>query len=211
MATLPAIMRTTAARLSALYLILFAICAVALVFYMTSLSLRVFAAQTRESVSEEVQNIARIYRRGGLPSLVVAVDLRSRQPGAYLYLIADPNGRILAGNVEELEPGVLQQIGYTLRPFWYQRYGERGENSRHEAVAEIIRLPNQMILLVGRDSAEPERFRRVVRRALFFALGVMMAGGFLIWFFVGRRALRRIDAVCPSRARATNSIGFRKT
>lgn len=201
MATLPAIMRTTAARLSALYLILFAICAMALVFYMTSLSLRVFATQTRESVSEEVQNLARTYRRGGLPSLVVAVDLRSRQPGAYLYLIADPNGRILAGNVEELEPGVLQQIGYTLRPFWYQRFGERGENSRHEAVAEIIRLPNQMILLVGRDSAEPERFRRVVRRALFFALGVMMAGGFLIWFFVGRRALRRIDDVTEASSR----------
>mgnify|MGYP001546524167 FL=1 len=35
MATLRAIMKTTAARLSALYLILFAICAVLLVFYMT--------------------------------------------------------------------------------------------------------------------------------------------------------------------------------
>lgn len=194
-------MKTTAARLSALYLILFTICAVALVFYMTSLSLRAFTAQTRESVAEEVQDLARIYRRGGLPALVRSVDRRSRQPGAYLYLIADPNGRILSGNVEELQPGVLEADGWTRRPFWYQRYGEPQSEHRHQALAQIIRLPNQMIALVGRDLGEPERFRRVVRRALVFALGVMGVGGFLIWFFVGRRALKRIDGVTDASRR----------
>ncbi len=195
MAALPAIMKTTAARLSALYLILFTVCAVALVFYMTSLSLRIFTGQTQISVAEEVDNLALVYRRGGLPALVRAVDRRSRQPGAYLYLIADPNGRILSGNVEELEPGVLETDGWTQRPFWYQRYGEPAREDRHRAIAQIIRLPNGMIALVGRDLGEPERFRHVVRRALMFALGVMGVGGFLIWFFVGRRALKRIDGV----------------
>ena len=195
MAALPVIMRTTAARLSALYLILFTICAVALVFYMTSLSLSILDSQTRVSVSEEMQSLSRVYRRGGLPALVRSVDRRSRQPGAYLYLIADPNGRILSGNVEELQPGVLERDGWTRRPFWYHRYGERTDSSRHQAIAHIIRLPNQMIALVGRDLGEPQRFRVVVRRALVFALGVMSIGGFLIWFFVGRRALKRIDGV----------------
>lgn len=202
MAALPAIMKTTAARLSALYLILFTLCAVALVFYMTSLSLRIFASQTQASVAEEVEGLARIYRRGGLPALVRSVDRRSRQPGAYLYLIADPNGRILAGNVEELEPGVLENDGWTQRPFWYDRFGEAGGVERnHHAIAQIIRLPNQMILLVGRDLGEPERFRQVVRRALMFALSVMAVGGFLIWFFVGRRALKRIDGVTDASRR----------
>ncbi|MEZ5810901.1 MAG: ATP-binding protein [Rhizobiaceae bacterium] len=202
MAAIPAIMKTTAARLSALYLILFTLCAVALVFYMTSLSLRIFTSQTQASVAEEVEDLARIYRRGGLPALVRLVDRRSRQPGAYLYLIADPNGRILAGNVEELEPGVLENDGWTQRPFWYDRFGETGGIERnHHAIAQIIRLPNQMILLVGRDLGEPERFRQVVRRALMFALGVMAIGGFLIWFFVGRRALKRIDGVTDASRR----------
>ncbi len=149
MAALPAIMKTTAARLSALFLLLFAITAIALVFYMTSLSLRIFDNQTRVSVAEEMQGLSRIYRRGGLPALVRAVDRRSRQPGAYLYLIADPNGRILSGNVEELQPGVLERDGWTQRPFWYHRYGERTDDRRHRAIAHIIRLPNQMIALVG--------------------------------------------------------------
>lgn len=194
-------MKTTAARLSALYLLLFTICAVALVFYMTALSLSIFDNQTRASVAEEMQDLSRIFRRGGLPSLVRAVDRRSRQPGAYLYLIANPNGRILSGNVEFLQPGVLERDGWTRRPFWYRRYGEQADDRRHQAIAHIIRLPNQMIALVGRDLGEPQRFREVVRRALVFALGVMGVGGFLIWFFVGRRALKRIDGVTDASRR----------
>ena len=213
---LPAIMRTTAARLSALYFILFALCATLLVIYMTSLSARMLTAQSQETINEEVQGLDRAYRQGGLPVLVRVIEQRSRQPGANLYLIADPNGRILTGNVESLQPGVLETEGWTEVPFSYQRYGEgvdrrTGEGrpqeapllseTRHNAIALVSRLPNQMIVLVGRDLGEPERFRAVVRRALMFALGMMALGGLLIWYFVGRRALRRIDSVSEASRR----------
>ena len=58
-----------------------------------------------------------------------------------------------------------------------------------------------MIMLVGRDLGEPERFKVVVQRALMFALGMMCLGALLIWFFVGRRALKRIDSVSEASAR----------
>jgi signal transduction histidine kinase len=67
--------------------------------------------------------------------------------------------------------------------------------TRHAAIALVSRLPNQMIVLVGRDLGEPERFRIVVQRALIFALSIMAVGGLLIWYFVGRRALKRIDSI----------------
>ncbi|TIU10963.1 MAG: two-component sensor histidine kinase, partial [Mesorhizobium sp.] len=67
-----------------------------------------------------------------------------------------------------------------------QVQGEKG----HNAIALVLRLPNQMIMLVGRDLGEPERFRAVIRRALMLALGMMALGGLLIWFFVGRAALK---------------------
>jgi signal transduction histidine kinase len=216
--SVPAIMRTTAARLSALYLLLFAICAVLLVFYMTSLSARMLTGQTQETINEEVLGLARAYQRGGLPILVRVVEQRSRQPGANLYLIADTNGQILTGNVQSLEPGVLETEGWTSRPFSYRRFGE-GELERqrnaspdqnnveaagekgHNAIALVLRLPNQMIMLVGRDLGEPERFREVIRRALTLALGMMGLGGILIWFFVGRAALKRIDSVSEASRR----------
>ncbi|HHZ07261.1 MAG TPA: HAMP domain-containing histidine kinase [Rhizobiales bacterium] len=210
-----AIMNTTAARLSALYLILFSISAVFLVFYMTSLSVRMLTAQTQETINEEVQGLAAAYQRGGLPLLVRTIERRARQPGANLYLIADPNGRILSGNVESLEPGVLDIEGWTEKPFSYQRFGESGAERgaagqaqragetemRHAALALVLRLPNQMIILVGRDLGEPERFRAVVRRALMVAFGMMGVGALLIWYFVGRRALKRIDSVSEASQR----------
>ena len=160
MAALTAIMKTTAARLSALFLVLFALCATVLVFYMSSLSVRMLTTQTQETIAAEAQVLGRAYQRGGLPLLVRFVETRSRQPGANLYLVADPNGRILSGNVESLDPGVLETDGWTAEPFEYRRFGVRGTangddpagTSRlaHRAVALVLRLPNQMILLVGR-------------------------------------------------------------
>jgi signal transduction histidine kinase len=208
LARLSALLRTTAARLSALYLLLFTACAVVLVFYMTSLSVRMLTAQTKDTINEEVQDLGRAYERGGLVLLARVIELRSRQPGANLYLIADSDGRILAGNVESLEPGVLEVNGWTERPFIYKRFGEaEGDRSGalrrtrqiadppHAAIAVVLRLPNRMILLVGRDLGEPERFRLVVRNAFMAAFGMMGLGALAIWFFVGRRALKRIDDV----------------
>ncbi len=211
---LSAILRTTAARLSALYLLLFAVCAVVLVIYMTSFSVRMLTAQTQETIDEEVRELLRAYQRGGLPLLARFVETRARQPGANLYLIADSDGRILSGNVESLEPGVLGIEGWTQKPFVYQRFGESADSrsgmmqrtatsgaSVHAAIALVFRLPNQMIVLVGRDLGEPERFRGVVRNALMAAFGMMGVGALAIWFFVGRRALKRIDDVSEASVR----------
>ena len=206
MPALPAVMKTTAARLSALYLVLFVICATFLVFYMTSLSVRMLIDQTRETIQEEVLDLGRAYQRGGLPRLVRVIEARARQPGANLYLIADPNGRVLSGNVESLQPSVLDNVGWIERPFAYRRYGEAESSAGarltgHSATALVFRLPNQMIVLVGRDIGEVERFRDVVRRALVVAFGIMGLGALLIWYFVGRRALKRIDKVSEASRR----------
>jgi signal transduction histidine kinase len=186
---------TTAARLSALYLLLFTICAIVLIFYVTGESVRFLTAQTRESIDEEIVELNGAYQRGGIPALVRTIDRRSRQPGANLYLVTDPAGRILVGNVEKIEPGVLKREGWTQRPFNYERFSEKENERAHPALAQIIALPNGMRVLVGRDLAEPERFRKVIRRSLILALGMMGLGALLIWYFVGRQALRRIDAV----------------
>ena len=190
-----ALFNTTAARLSALYLILFAICAIVLVFYMTGESVRFLTSQTKDAISEEIGELNTVYERGGIPSLVRMIDRRSRQPGANLYLVTDQSGQILVGNVAKLDHDVLQKEGWTQRPFNYERFSESENKRGHPALAQIIALPNGMRILVGRDLAEPERFRLIIRRALILALGMMGLGALLIWYFVGRQALKRIDAV----------------
>ncbi len=193
MSRLGMVLRTTAVRLSALYFLLFLICALVLVFYISGLTSRILTDQTQELVHEELELLGRAYRTGGITLLISHIDRRSRQPGANLYIIAAPNGQVIAGNVESIQAGVLDKQGWTETPFTYGRFTQTPDTPIHTALAEVILLPNGMRLLVGRDLKEPTQFRSLVRGSLALALGMMVAGALVIWFFLGRRALRRIE------------------
>ena len=95
-------LRTTAVRLSALYLALFTVSAVVLVVYVTALFSSISNHQTRLLVEEELKVLGSFYRRGGITLLVSHVDRRSRQPGANLYTIAGSDGKVVGGNVSKL-------------------------------------------------------------------------------------------------------------
>lgn len=198
---LRSLMRVTAVRLSIAYTLAFGIMAVFLVLYMTGGAVDYLRQQYQTTINEEVATLKRIYRSRGLNSVIRAMERRARAPGANLYVISNPAGEILAGNVRTIEPGVLSQEGWVLHPFEYEPFQESRETRRNRAVARAFELPNGMRILIGRDIGEPERFRGVVRRALTISMAAMLGIGFLIWFFVGRRALRRIDQVSQSTER----------
>ncbi|MEQ8739119.1 MAG: HAMP domain-containing sensor histidine kinase [Hoeflea sp.] len=192
MSRLRAMLSTTAVRLSALYLGLFALCAVALVFYVTSISVGMQHDRIQRVIGSELRIVAGAYRNNGVTGLVRVIERRARQPGANLYAIAAPTGEQIAGNIAAIAPGVLDNEGWTTVPFRYERLGDSsGED--HRALAQIVFLPNGMRLMVGRDIGEREQVRGLVRQALVTALAIMFAGALAIWFFVGRRALKRID------------------
>lgn len=193
MTRLGLLLRSTAVRLSALYILLFALCAAFLVFYVTALSERLLNQQTRDSLQQEVTEIQRAYDRGGVESLLKLLERRMRQPGANLYVIAGPNGQFLAGNVSSVQPGILDHEGWTDFPFVYSRYLETQTDRPHLALANIFFLDNGLRILVGRDLGEPTKFRILVRNALMVALAIMGAGALVIWFAIGRNALKRID------------------
>lgn len=201
-----AVMNTTAARLSALYLVLFAACSIFLVIYMTGVAANFVINSTRDEIATEVRELDRSFQRGGMRRLVAEVERRARAPGANLYIITDPAGRIITGNVYAIQPGVIDKTGWQNRPFIYARFGDnrsvlKDDDHGARAIAQVIAMPNSMRLLVGRDIGEPERFRVVVRRSLTMALAIMGVGALLIWLFVGRRALARIDRMAAASKR----------
>ncbi len=195
--TLPSLFRVTAVRLSIIYTLIFGLLAIGIVFYMTGATVNVLRKQYEESIQTEVVGLARIFRQAGLNSVIRTIERRARAPGANLYVVTDPAGRIVAGNVPRLQPGVMNRVGWTGRPFRYYRFGDE-ERDDLRAVAQVLEVPNGMRILVGRDVGEHEGFRRVVRRGFNLALGTMVLLGLLTWFFVGRRALKRIDDVSRS-------------
>ncbi|WP_026618661.1 signal transduction histidine kinase [Ensifer sp. WSM1721] len=193
MSKVSVLFRTTAVRLSALYLVLFSLCAAFLVFYVTGMSERLLQQQTREAIAAEAAQVEGVYERAGVSGLLRSLERRARQPGANLYVIAGPSGEILAGNVAGLEPGLLDDEGWTSEPFRYRRFTDEGGAERHVALAQVLVLDNGLRILVGRDLQEPEKFRALVRQALMVALGIMGLGALVIWFGIGRNALKRID------------------
>jgi signal transduction histidine kinase len=199
---LTALYRTTAVRLSAIYLLLFAVCAAFLVFYVSSMSEGLLQQQMREAVAQETEQIERVFDNNGMNGLLRTLERRARQPGANLYIIASPTGEVLAGNVAAIQPGVMDNEGWTETPFRYQRYQEetRG-NNRPMAYAQVTVLSNGLRVLVGRDLGEPENFRKLVRQALMVALGVMGVGALAIWYLIGRNALKRMDRMSDASQR----------
>nr|WP_245414969.1 HAMP domain-containing sensor histidine kinase [Aureimonas flava] len=195
------LMRVTAVRLSAVYLALFALFATILLVYVTETASSILQTQSQDAIADEIEVLDRIYQTTGISGIVRAIDRRARQPGAPLYLVTDGTGRILAGNVQSLEAGVLDDPGFKDTPFRYARFTESDQDRYHMAVAEVIQLPNGMRLLVGRDQTDQERIRLIVRNALILALLLMSFGALLAWFLVGRSALHRLDRMSAATAR----------
>lgn len=200
MTRIRALLRMTAVRLSLIYTLVFALFALALVAYTTINTTRLLHKQSQQLVNEEIQELSVIYSRGSMSRFIRVIERRSRSPGASLYLIADASGRIIAGNVLDIEPGILSKSGWTTKPFPYEGIGQV-EGPAHYAIARVFELPGGLRALIGRDLGEPDRFRSIARRSLILALAGMVLLGILTWVFVGRRALKRIDSVSGSTKR----------
>ena len=190
--------RTTAFKLSAIFLAVFAIFAAFLIGYIARNTTAILQSQMREAVDAELRGMAGQYERGGIERLARFIALRSRQPGASLYFVTDPAGNKIAGNVESVPARVLNQGDPSPQIVPYSRLDEEGAGSNYAALVRVIRLPDDFRLLVGRDMSEIEDVVSVVRRALILTVGLMIALGLASWFFVSRRVLKRIDSIAET-------------
>jgi signal transduction histidine kinase len=193
------VIRTTAFKLSAIYIAVFSIFSVFFVLYI-SYSTNIFLnQQLRDAIATELIALSDQYRNGGLPAVVEAIEERAHQPGASLYLVTDVSGRILAGNVTEVTSDLINSAGVAPIVVSYQRYsGDAGERS---AMVQVVRLPNGFVLLVGRDLGEREQFRQIIGGALAWALALMIGLALLSYIFVSRRVLKRIDSLSATSRR----------
>ena len=199
MKRLSQIFKTTAFRLSLVYTLLFGLFAIGVVAYISYQTGNLLINQFKVTIDAEVGEIARLSSRGGVRRLIPMIEQRSRRPGANLYLISDPSGRIIAGNVRDIDRKLLAKDGWRTPPFRYVGFDEDGRSRR--AIAKVFTLPGNLRLLVGRDIGEAERFRSIVGKASTLSLATMVLMGMLLWYFVGRRALKHIDSVSNSSER----------
>lgn len=190
--------RTTAFKLSAIFLAIFTIFAVFLIGTIASNMSTILEAQTGQAVEAELNAIALQYESGGMPWLARVIDLRGRQPGASLYFVTDASGDRVAGNVESVPATILDQTDATAQVVPYMSRSEDGLPKAHTALVKVAQLSDGARVLVGRDVSEREALVGVVQRSLLWTLALMVVLGLAAWLFVSRRVLKRIDSIADS-------------
>ena len=127
--------RTTAFKLSALYLLIFAIFSGIILGYIAWNTRRLLDAQITETIETEINALAEQYRQGGLRRLVAVIERRGRQSGSFLYLLVDPRGDAMTGNA------ILRVPVQSVSPGWSEmRYNwpdETDERVRRAKVPQI--------------------------------------------------------------------------
>jgi signal transduction histidine kinase len=186
------LIRTTAFRLTLVYLFLFALFAASLLGYFAWNTRRMITEQIITTVTGEISEITDIYDRRGLKSLFFNIENRALRPGANLYLVTTPEGRAIAGNVGSLAPGVMGTTGWSETA--YRRMDEQ-DNSYHRALVKVTQLSGGFRLLIGRDLEERRRLFGIVARAAQWSILVVVVLGIAGGIFVARRVLQRIDAM----------------
>jgi signal transduction histidine kinase len=186
------LLRTTAFRLTLVYLVLFALYAALLLFFFALNARRLITEQITTTVTTEVAGLAEQYERGGIGRLVAVVDIRSRRPSSSLYLVATPLGQGLAGNVASLDPGILTQSGWVETSY---RRLDSPEGTEHHALVLVSELGGGFHLLVGRDIEERQRIYDIISTAGRWSIAAVVVLGLGGGFFVSRRILRRVDAI----------------
>jgi signal transduction histidine kinase len=186
------LIRTTAFRLTLVYLFLFALFAASLLGYFAWNTRRLITEQITSTVNAETGEISDIYGRRGLYGLVFTIENRALRPGANLYLVTTPNGQAVAGNVGSLAPGVMASSGW--QETEYRRLDDQ-DKTVHRALVKVTELTSGFRLLIGRDLEERRRLFGIVAQAAQFSLLIVFVLGLGGGVFVARRVLRRIDAI----------------
>jgi signal transduction histidine kinase len=188
------LLRTHAFRLAALYFLVFAASVLGVLLFVYWKSANFIEQQTEATLDAEITGLAEQYAQRGLSGLVQIVAARSAgdRGDAIIYLVTDPDGRPLAGNIAAWPadaPTHSAWLSFALE----RRVGGRIE--AHPARGRLFIIPGGYRLLVGRDISDAAAFRSQVRSTLLwaglFSLGIGVLGGTVM----GRNLLRRVEQV----------------
>ncbi len=199
MTALAKLFRTTAFKIVAAYLLVFALFAVGVVFYLARHTQRLVVSQITETVDLEVRNLSEQYGIGGIRRLVNVIEQRAAQPGSNLYLVTTYSGDALAGNIVDMPVSVLQNEGWSEITYRHSEAGNAAKESR--ALVRVGSLPGGFRLLVGRDFEERDRLRQILAQPARWAVVLIVVMGIAGGIFVARRVLKRIDSMTATNER----------
>ena len=188
------LLRTHALRLAALYFLVFAASVLGVLLFVYWTSADFVERQTEATLDAEITGLAEQYAQRGLSGLIQIVAARSAgdRGDGMLYLVADPDGKPLVGNIADWPSGAKPTSGSVS---FSVAVKVKGRTETHPARGMLIVTPQNYRLLVGRDISDAATFRDRIKSTLLWsglvALGVGLIGGSVM----SRNMLRRVEQV----------------
>jgi signal transduction histidine kinase len=175
---------STPFRLTVAYMGGFVVAAAMIVGFVAWQANELLTSKVLEALSTEISALREQFQAGGPERLVAAVQERVTQPGPNLYLVLDPAGQKIAGNLRGL-PSELAKTGQGTLFF----LGKRA------AVGEVVQVRGGLTLVVGRDVEDQRQFLLNVGRVTLWSFALLSALGVGAGILISRSTLGRIDAV----------------
>lgn len=187
------LVRTTGFRLAALYAGLFGLSALILfgvIFWITTDTLRTQLATT---VENEAIALDADFGAGGLSHVANTIALRTASglPTELYYLLLDPTGLKIAGNLPVLAP----VTGWRDVPAPHGDNDDTMDTRERKLLALGRTLPDRSFLLVGQDTYAVVEIKEAIIRAFAWAIGVTVVLGIAGGVMLSSGFLQQIDAI----------------
>ncbi len=190
------LLRSAGVRLALSYALMFGVSALLLIFALWWSTLNLLNGQVDAAINADVQGLHEQWTANGLPGLVSTINKRlaGNVDNDALYLVLDPLGRRIAGNLAILPQGVEQTNKfYELPP--------HRDTSRGLARLFLYPLPDGYTLLVGRDVESRAALRTLLAQTLAWALlliGVLSLTGAAVVQHLFNRMLTHVSATAAA-------------
>ncbi len=194
---LPNLLRTTAFRLTLLYVGLFGISNIVLLGFIYWTTTRYMDQQMDMGISAEADTLRDAYNQGGLDELRRIIDRRSAagDETERVYLLATSGQTQLAGNMK-IWSGVTPPVaGWSRITLSANGNYHDEEQEAHRARILTAALSGDYYLVVGRELHEREELRRYTLLTLLWAFGITLTLGLLGGLVMSRNVLHRIDGI----------------
>jgi signal transduction histidine kinase len=158
-------LRSASFRMAGVYAGLFSLSAVVFMLFLWWSTAGLLERQVESAIQTDSQILSEHWLEGGLASLAINIRERLDQDvdEAAFYLLVDPAGNRLAGNVEHWPASI------TSTDRWYELPVSRG-GTRELAEMRAFGLPGGDRLLIGRDIRGRDMLRRLLGQTLLYAL-----------------------------------------
>lgn len=189
--------RLSTARLTSLYVVIFAAGITVLLTSVYVLTARVLDREVDAVIQAEVNGLIDDYSEGGVLQLISTLRGRADSWGrsGAVYLLVDPRGRRIAGNIAGWPTRI--DAGDKWIEFEIDA-SEDGGIIAHPVRAQIFRLPAGRRLLVGTDILERKRLATRLRSAMLWGTGLCLALAILVSYIYSQRVRRRVSAVAAT-------------